>query len=33
LVLAGDYTNQEFLATMEGAVVSGNLAAKVILDE
>jgi 15-cis-phytoene desaturase len=33
LVLAGDYTNQEFLATMEGAVVSGNLAAQAILDE
>jgi 15-cis-phytoene desaturase len=32
LTLAGDYTNQEYLATMEGAVVSGNLAAKTVLE-
>jgi 15-cis-phytoene desaturase len=31
LALAGDYTKQKYLATMEGAVVSGNLAAEVIL--
>ncbi|WP_022872612.1 hydroxysqualene dehydroxylase [Nesterenkonia alba] len=28
LVLAGDYTQQKYLATMEGAVVSGQLAAE-----
>jgi 15-cis-phytoene desaturase len=30
LVLAGDYTKQPYLATMEGAVVSGKLAAEAI---
>ncbi len=30
LTLAGDYTRQEYLATMEGAVVSGRLAARVV---
>jgi 15-cis-phytoene desaturase len=30
LTLAGDYTRQEYLATMEGAVVSGKLAAQVV---
>jgi 15-cis-phytoene desaturase len=30
LTLAGDYTRQEYLATMEGAVVSGQLAARVV---
>ena len=30
LVLAGDYTKQRYLATMEGAVVSGELAAKAV---
>jgi len=30
LSLAGDYTQQKFVATMEGAVVSGQLAAKVV---
>jgi uncharacterized protein with NAD-binding domain and iron-sulfur cluster len=28
LTLAGDYTKQEYLATMEGAVVSGRRAAR-----
>jgi 15-cis-phytoene desaturase len=32
LTLAGDYTRQEYLATMEGAVVSGRRAAAVVLD-
>jgi 15-cis-phytoene desaturase len=31
LTLAGDYTKQEYLATMEGAVVSGRLAAGRVL--
>lgn len=31
LVLAGDYTKQPYLATMEGAVVSGKLAAELIV--
>jgi 15-cis-phytoene desaturase len=30
LTLAGDYTRQEYLATMEGAVVSGRLAASAV---
>ncbi|HEX9944257.1 MAG TPA: FAD-dependent oxidoreductase [Thermoanaerobaculia bacterium] len=30
LTLAGDYTRQEYLATMEGAVVSGRLAARAV---
>lgn len=30
LTLAGDYTRQKFLATMEGAVVSGQLAAQTV---
>jgi len=30
LTLAGDYTRQKYLATMEGAVVSGHLAAKAV---
>jgi 15-cis-phytoene desaturase len=30
LTLAGDYTRQQYLATMEGAVVSGKLAADVV---
>ncbi|MDN4493695.1 hydroxysqualene dehydroxylase [Ureibacillus aquaedulcis] len=33
LLLAGDYTRQPFFATMEGAVISGMNAAKLILDE
>ncbi|WP_337017007.1 NAD(P)/FAD-dependent oxidoreductase [Oceanobacillus massiliensis] len=33
LVLAGDYTMQPFFATMEGAVVSGNKAAEIILNQ
>jgi 15-cis-phytoene desaturase len=33
LVLAGDYTKQPCLATMEGAVVSGLRAARVVLDK
>lgn len=33
LYLAGDYTKQPFLATMEGAVVSGNLAAEAVLSQ
>jgi 15-cis-phytoene desaturase len=32
LTLAGDYTRQPFMATMEGAVVSGRLAARSILE-
>jgi 15-cis-phytoene desaturase len=32
LTLAGDYTKQEYLATMEGAVVSGRRAAALVLD-
>jgi len=32
LVLAGDYTMQPYFATMEGAVVSGQKAAQVILE-
>jgi 15-cis-phytoene desaturase len=31
LTLAGDYTRQPFMATMEGAVISGRLAARSIL--
>lgn len=31
LILAGDYTKQPYLATMEGAVVSGKLAANIAL--
>jgi 15-cis-phytoene desaturase len=31
LVLAGDYTKQPYLATMEGAVVSGKLAADLLM--
>ena len=30
LTLAGDYTRQQYLATMEGAVVSGRLAAQIV---
>lgn len=30
LTLAGDYTRQEYVATMEGAVVSGQRAAKIV---
>jgi 15-cis-phytoene desaturase len=30
LTLAGDYTRQQYLATMEGAVVSGKLAASAV---
>ena len=33
LVLAGDYTMQPYFATMEGAVVSGQRAATIILDK
>lgn len=33
LTLAGDYTKQPYLATMEGAVVSGNRAAAVVARE
>lgn len=32
LYLAGDYTKQRYLATMEGAVYSGRLAAKAVMD-
>ncbi|WP_147106089.1 hydroxysqualene dehydroxylase [Nesterenkonia populi] len=32
LVLAGDYTKQKHLATMEGAVISGQLAARAALE-
>ncbi len=31
LTLAGDYTKQKYLATMEGAVESGNLAARAVV--
>jgi 15-cis-phytoene desaturase len=31
LYLAGDYTKQPFTATMEGAVISGRLAAEAVL--
>jgi uncharacterized protein with NAD-binding domain and iron-sulfur cluster len=31
LTLAGDYTCQQYLATMEGAVVSGQLAADAVV--
>jgi 15-cis-phytoene desaturase len=31
LILAGDYTKQQYLSTMEGAVVSGKLAADIVL--
>ena len=30
LTLAGDYTKQEYFATMEGAVISGNRAAELV---
>jgi 15-cis-phytoene desaturase len=30
LTLAGDYTRQQYIATMEGAVVSGRLAARAV---
>jgi 15-cis-phytoene desaturase len=33
LILAGDYTRQRYLATMEGAVYSGKLAARLIIKE
>ena len=33
LVLAGDFTSQKFLGSMEGAVLSGKLAAEVIADK
>jgi 15-cis-phytoene desaturase len=33
LSLAGDYTKQKYLATMEGAVYSGRLAAETVLEE
>jgi 15-cis-phytoene desaturase len=32
LTLAGDYTRQPYLATMEGAVVSGKIASSTVLD-
>lgn len=32
-VLAGDYTSQKFLGSMEGAVLSGKLAAEVVADK
>jgi uncharacterized protein with NAD-binding domain and iron-sulfur cluster len=31
-VLAGDYTSQKYLGSMEGAIYSGKLAAEVISD-
>jgi 15-cis-phytoene desaturase len=31
-VLAGDWTNQKYLGSMEGAIYSGKLAAEVISD-
>ena len=31
--LAGDYTSQKFLGSMEGAVLSGKLAAEVVADK
>ena len=33
LTLAGDYTRQPFLATMEGAVISGQQAAEAVMQE
>ena len=33
LVMAGDWTSQKFLGSMEGAVLGGKLAAEVIVDE
>jgi 15-cis-phytoene desaturase len=33
LVLAGDFTSQKFLGSMEGAVLSGKLAAEVVADK
>jgi 15-cis-phytoene desaturase len=32
LALAGDYTRQSFICSMEGAVISGRLAAEALLD-
>jgi len=32
-VLAGDWTSQKFLGSMEGAVLGGKLAAEVIVDK
>eukprot|EP00967_Tisochrysis_lutea_P117522 scaffold190106_cov31-Tisochrysis_lutea.AAC.1 len=32
-VLAGDYTSQKFLGSMEGAVLAGKLAAEVVVDK
>lgn len=32
-VLAGDFTSQKFLGSMEGAVLGGKLAAEVIVDQ
>jgi 15-cis-phytoene desaturase len=32
LMLAGDYTAQRYLATMEGAVMSGRRAADIVRD-
>ena len=32
LVLAGDWTSQKFLGSMEGAILGGKLAAEVIVD-
>ncbi len=31
--LAGDYTKQRYLASMEGAIYSGKLAAKAVVDD
>jgi 15-cis-phytoene desaturase len=33
ITLAGDYTRQKYLATMEGAVVSGRIAAEAVLED
>ncbi|MDO8336223.1 MAG: FAD-dependent oxidoreductase, partial [Candidatus Saccharibacteria bacterium] len=33
LALAGDYTRQAFLTTMEGAVISGKKAAQVLMEK
>merc|ERR1711871_1487678 len=33
LVLAGDWTSQKFLGSMEGAILGGKLAAEVVLDK
>jgi uncharacterized protein with NAD-binding domain and iron-sulfur cluster len=33
LALAGDYTRQDYMASMEGAVRSGHLAAKALLED